>query len=107
MKLQDLTEIQLFNRYGKHLYLKQNTEKLEGENPILEYKLCGEKSDDLMYIRYGYNNDETIEYIDPEGGPMIMVNNFYLLSESYKLMKIEMTENNEFILTFEKTKKEV
>jgi hypothetical protein len=62
--LENLKEIQLFNRYNNDIYLKQLS-----TNPI-QYKLCGK----FNYMRYGKDeNSENISFIDPEGGPQIFV----------------------------------
>lgn len=93
--LENLKEIQLFNRYNNDIYLEQlSTEPIQ-------YKLCGK----FNYMRYGKDeNSENISFIDPEGGPFIEVGKFLLMgSEDLKLTKISIKETNnveDFILTF-------
>ena len=95
--LENLKEIQLFNRYNNDIYLEQLSTE-----PIIQYKLCGK----FNYMRYGKDeNSENISFIDPEGGPFIEVGKFLLMgSEDLKLTKIYISKdtNNveDFILTF-------
>lgn len=92
--LENLKEIQLFNRYNNDIYLKQIS-----TDPI-QYKLCGK----FNYMRFGKDVSGNISFIDPEGGPLIEVGKFLLMgSEDLKLTKISNENINkieDFILTF-------
>lgn len=105
MTLKDLTEISLFNRDGKHIFIKQ----LEINEQYIKYQLLGEKEDDLGYMSVGYSNDngvETIKYVDPAGGPFIEVGNFYLMSDKIPLETITWDKDtNKIILTFNQSEK--
>lgn len=51
----------LNNRYGDLIQLIKQDENI--------YLLDG----DLSYMRVGYNDDETINFVDPSGGPFMRV----------------------------------
>lgn len=54
--------IDLYNRYQEHIYL----ESIDDNNWILK----GD-NDSLGYMRVGYEQDKSINFIDPSGGPFI------------------------------------
>lgn len=104
MIIDEMKEIALFNRDGKHIFIKQ----LENNEIFITYQLMGSKPDDLDYIRVGYEEDgKTIKYIDPSGGPFICVDSFYLMSTKIPLTEITWdSETNKIILKFDNTLKD-
>lgn len=78
----EVKEIPLFNRYYKGLYLRQVDEDL--------YQLHG-PDDAFKYMRIGYIDKEfsDINFIDPDGGPMLCVGGYVLENTITKIRAVK------------------
>lgn len=75
----------MHNRYGNYYEFKKLTENT--------YTIVG----DLKYWRCGFNNDNSIDFVDPSGGPFIDVGSTI---EGKVITKIT-EQNGSFIFTVE------
>lgn len=60
--------IKLHNRDGADLKLRHHS-----ENDVWKFEVDDEHKFVLEYIRVGRNKDNTIDFIDPAGGPFISI----------------------------------
>jgi len=74
-----MNKIKLHNRYNANIWIEHIDKDL--------WQLKSEKTEDLEYLRVGYEDDnKTINFIDPSGGPFMSVG--YQFNKEYKLAEI-------------------
>jgi hypothetical protein len=78
----------LHNRYGDLIQLVKQDKNL--------YLLDG----DLDYMRVGFNNDKTIEFVDPSGGPFMQVGTKL---DNFTIETIDSIANVGYLFTLKET----
>lgn len=71
--------IKLYNRYNANIWLEYIGKNL--------WSLKSENKEDLDYMRFIYNDDNSIYAIDPSGGPFLSINR--ILTYDNKNLKIK------------------
>lgn len=85
-----MNNIKLYNRYGENIYLEEIEEN--------KYVLKG--NTDWCRVIFSYNSMNSINAIDPSGGPYMAVGNFSIDNDSKVLNNIRESESGKFILEF-------
>jgi GTP-dependent phosphoenolpyruvate carboxykinase len=73
-----MKEIKLHNRYNANIWLEYIGKNL--------WSLKSKKKEDLDYMRFIYNDDNSIYAIDPSGGPFLSIDG--ILTYDNKKLKI-------------------
>ena len=86
-----MKKIKLFNRDGADLYLVKTNEEIEPN--IWVWSLEADKRHGYIfeYCRFMIDSDNTIEAIDPSGGPMLSLADEF--EDKYKIVKINSVNN--------------
>ena len=86
-----MNKIKLDNRYSANIWLEHIDKDL--------WELKSQKPEDLQYMRFIYEDDNSIYAIDPSGGPFLSIGTIVGFEEKYIVKEIF---KNGFILRLER-----